>query len=136
MGLSKLLENIAYSCWYKVVVGGIVIMLSFAIIICCKGFVVKVAKRGDHIEERWRKVPDWILKIIGCCWNKTIDLIKWSFIKNKKNTDNKRKDSHFFWNYKQSLNLNQGNANQKTDNSSLNQGDAKQQTIIIRIYDH
>lgn len=128
MGLSKLLENIAYSCWYKVVVGGIVIMLSFAIIICCKGFAVKVSKRGDNIEERWRKVPDRILKIIGCCWNKIIDLIKLSFIKNKENTDNKRKDSHFFWNYKQSLNLKPRGANQETENSCLNQGDAKQQS--------
>ena len=98
MGVSKLLESIAYSCWYKVVVGGIVIMLSFAIIICCKGFAAKITKREDNIEEKWRIVPDWILKIIGCCWNKTIDRIKCPFI--KKNTDNKREFSHFFWNYK------------------------------------
>lgn len=124
MGVSKLLESIAYSYWYKVDVGGIVIMLSFVIIICCKGFAAKVAKRGDNIEERWRKVPNWILKIIGCCWDKIIDLIKWPFI--KKNTDNKRELSHFFCNYNQILILAQEDTNLQPSKSTLNQGEPNQ----------
>ena len=124
MGVSKLLESIAYSYWYKVVVGGIVIMLSFVIIIRCKGFAAKVAKRGDNIEERSRKVPNWILKIIGCCWDKIIDLIKWPFI--KESTDGDMKDSHFFWNYKQILILAQEDTNLQPSKSTLNQGEPNQ----------
>lgn len=54
--LSKLLENIPFFDWYKVLAGRIVIMLSFLIIICCKGFAAKESRKRDKLEKsEWRK---------------------------------------------------------------------------------
>lgn len=58
MGVFKSLENIPFSDWdkYKMLAGGIVIMLSFLIIICCKGFAAKESRKRDKLEKsEWRK---------------------------------------------------------------------------------
>lgn len=112
MGLSKLLENIAYSCWYKVIVGGIVIMLSFAIIICCKGFAAKVAKKGEKCEERkWIQLLNKILRSIGLFRDKIIDIIKY---RSTDKGDNESSD--FFWNYNRSWTLKEKDNNEENKN--------------------
>ena len=97
MGLSELLESIPFSVCYKTFAGGIVIMFSFLIIVCCKGFAAKVSKKGDKFERReWRKGIVCISGLIVFCRDKPITFIKNLFTKS---TKSEKEVSDYFWNY-------------------------------------
>ena len=117
MGLSKLLENITFHEWHKVLAGGIVIMLSFIIIICCKGFAAKVSRKGDKFEKsEWRKGLVYVLNFIITCRNETITVIKKLFTKS---TENKKEVSDYFWNYSTNINLSTSQtSNRETEGNS------------------
>lgn len=102
IGVSKLLENIPFSDWYKVLAGGIVIMLSFLIIICCKGFAAKESRKGDKFEKsEWRKIRVCVSNFIVICRDKIITPIKNLFTKS---TESKKEVSDYFWNYSTDIN--------------------------------
>ncbi|WP_311378824.1 RipA family octameric membrane protein [Alloprevotella tannerae] len=102
IGVFKLLENIPFSDWYKVLAGGIVIMLSFLIIMCCKGFAAKESRKGDKLERReWRKGIVWVSGLIVICRDKIITLIKNLFTKS---TESEKEVSDYFWNYSTDIN--------------------------------
>ena len=117
MRLSKLLENITFHEWHKVLAGGIVIMLSFIIIICCKGFAAKVSRKGDKFEKsEWRKGLVYVLNFIITCRNETITVIKKLFTKS---TENKKEVSDYFWNYSTNINLSTSQtSNRETEGNS------------------
>lgn len=97
IGVSKLLENIPFSDWYKVLAGGIVIMLSFLIIIYCKGFAAKISRKGDKFEKsEWRKGLLCVSGFIVFCRDFAITVIKNLFTKS---TESEKKVSDYFWNY-------------------------------------
>lgn len=107
MGVSELLECITFSVCYKTLVGGIVIMLSFLIIICCKGFAAKVSKKGDNLERReWRKGLVCVSGFIVICRDKTITFIKNLFTKS---TKSKVEISDYFWKYNMNIDSNESN---------------------------
>lgn len=111
MGLSELLECITFSVCYKTLVGGIVIMLSFLIIICCKGFAVKVSKKGDNLERReWRKGLVCVSGFIVICRDMAITFIKNLFTKS---TKSKVEISDYFWKYNMNIDSNESNIEQK-----------------------
>lgn len=100
MGVFKLLENIPFSDWYKVLAGGIVIMLSFLIIMCCKGFAAKESRKVDKLEKNeWRKR---VSNFIVICWDKIKTLIKKLFTKS---TESKKEVSDYFRNYNTNIYL-------------------------------
>lgn len=91
--------GVSFSDWYKVLAGGIVIMLSFLIIICCKGFAAKVSKKRDKLEKReWRKC---VSNFIVICRDKIINFIENLFTKS---TESKEEVSDYFWNYSTDIN--------------------------------
>ena len=103
IGVSKLLENIPFSDWYKVLAGGIVIMLSFLIIICCKGFAAKESRKRDKLEKsEWRKIRVCISNFIVICRNMIITSIKNLFTKS---TESKKEVSDYFRNYSTNIYL-------------------------------
>lgn len=115
IGVSKLLENIPFFDCYKVLAGGIVIMLSFLIIICCKGFVAKESRKGDKFEERkWIQLLNKILRSIGLYWDKIIDFIK--YCSTNKSTEREKESSDFFWNYNRSWTLKEEDNNEENKN--------------------
>lgn len=115
IGVSKLLENIPFSDWYKVLAGGIVIMLSFLIIICCKGFAAKESRKRDKFEERkWIQLLNKILRSIGLYWDKIIDFIKYR--STNKSTEREKESSDFFWNYNRSWTLKEEDNNEENKN--------------------
>lgn len=115
IGVSKLLENIPFFDCYKVLAGGIVIMLSFLIIICCKGFVAKESRKGDKFEERkWIQLLNKILRSIGLYWDKIIDFIKYR--STNKSTEREKESSDFFWNYNRSWTLKEEDNNEENKN--------------------
>ena len=97
IGVSKLLENIPFSDWYKVLAGGIVIILSFLIIIYCKGFAAKISRKGDKFEKsEWRKGLLCVSGFIVFGRDFAITVIKNLFTKS---TESEKKVSDYFWNY-------------------------------------
>lgn len=97
IGVSKLLENIPFSDWYKVLAGGIVIILSFLIIIYCKGFAAKISRKGDKFEKsEWRKGLLCVSGFIVFCRDFAITVIKNLFTKS---TESEKKVPDYFWNY-------------------------------------
>ena len=97
IGESKLLKNIPFFDCYKVLAGGIVIMLSFLIIMCCKGFAAKESRKRDKLEKsEWRKIRVCVSNFIVICRNKIITPIKNLFTKS---TESKKEVSDYFWNY-------------------------------------
>lgn len=99
IGVFKLLENIPFSDWYKVLAGGIVIMLSFLIIVYCKGFAAKESRKGDKLEKS--KLREWVSNFIANCRDKIKNLIKNLFTKS---TESKKEVSDYFWNYSTDIN--------------------------------
>ena len=100
IGGSKLLENIPFSDWYKVLAGGIVIMLSFLIIIirCCRGFAAKESRKEDKLEKSvWGKIRDCVSNFIVICRDKIKNLFT-------KSTESKKEVSDYFWNYGTDIN--------------------------------
>lgn len=97
---SKLLENIPFSDWYKVLAGGIVIMLSFLIIICCcKGFAAKESRKRDKLEKSvWGKKRDCVSNFIVICRDKIKNLFT-------KSTESKKEVSDYFRNYNTNIYL-------------------------------
>ena len=115
IGVSKLLENIPFFDCYKVLAGGIVIMLSFLIIICCKGFAAKESRKGDKFEERkWIQLLNKILRSIGLYWDKIIDFIKYR--STNKSTEREKESSDFFWNYNRGWTLKEEDNNEENKN--------------------
>ncbi len=115
IGVSKLLENIPFFDCYKVLAGGIVIMLSFLIIICCKGFAAKESRKGDKFEERkWIQLLNKILRSIGLYWDKIIDFIKYR--STNKSTEREKESSDFFWNSNRSWTLKEEDNNEENKN--------------------
>lgn len=115
IGVSKLLENIPFSDCYKVLAGGIVIMLSFLIIIYCKGFAAKESRKRDKFEERkWIQLLNKILRSIGLYWDKIIDFIKYR--STNKSTEREKESSDFFWNYNRSWALKEEDNNEENKN--------------------
>jgi len=98
IGVFKLLGNITFSDWGKVLAGGIVIMLSSLIIICCcKGFAAKESRKRDKLEKsEWRKI-----RVCVICRDKIITPIKNLFTKF---TESKKEVSDYFWNYSTDIN--------------------------------
>ncbi|MFC2298294.1 MAG: hypothetical protein ACFNKM_07150 [Prevotella nigrescens] len=118
MGLSELLECITFSVCYKTLVGGIVIMLSFLIIVCCKGFAAKVSKKGDKFERReWRKGIVCISGLIVFCRDKPITFIKNLFTKS---TKSEKEVSDYFWNYSTNIySSSSQTSNKKTEENPI-----------------
>ena len=111
MGVSELLECIPFSVCYKTFAGGIVIMFSFLIIVCCKGFAAKVSKKGDKFERReWRKGIVCISGLIVFCRDKPITFIKNLFTKS---TKSEKEVSDYFWKYNMNIDSNESNIEQK-----------------------
>ena len=99
MGVFKLLENIPFSDWYKVLAGGIVIMLSFLIIMCCKGFAAKESRKRDKLEKSvWRKICACVSNFIVICRDKIKNLFT-------KSTESKKEVSDYFRNYNTNIYL-------------------------------
>lgn len=89
MGGSTLLENCAFKTWYKTAVGFAVIVLSFFVIRCCKGFVAKLPKDGSSNGKKKNK----------CTWLEE-ELKKFFYISHK---DRNGKEIYYFWNYSKEL---------------------------------
>ena len=102
MGVFKSLENIPFSDWdkYKMLAGGIVIMLSFLIIICCKGFAAKESRKRDKLEKS--KLREWVSNFIANCRDKITTPIKNLFTKS---TESKKEVSDYFRNYNTNIYL-------------------------------
>lgn len=99
IGVFKLLGNITFSDWGKVLAGGIVIMLSSLIIICCcKGFAAKESRKRDKLERsEWRKI-----RVCVICRDKITPPIKNLFTKS---TESKKEVSDYFRNYNTNIYL-------------------------------
>jgi len=118
IGVSKLLENIPFSDWYKVLAGGIVIMLSFLIIIYCKGFAAKISRKGDKFEKsEWRKGLLCVSGFIVFCRDFAITVIKNLFTKS---TESEKKVSDYFWNYSTNIySSSSQTSNKKTEENPI-----------------
>lgn len=80
--------------------GGIVIMLSFLIIICCKGFAAKESRKRDKLEKS--KLREWVSNFIANCRDKITTPIKNLFTKS---TESKKEVSDYFRNYNTNIYL-------------------------------
>ena len=90
-------------------------MLSFLIIICCKGFAAKESRKGDKFEERkWIQLLNKILRSIGLYWDKIIDFIKYR--STNKSTEREKESSDFFWNSNRSWTLKEEDNNEENKN--------------------